>query len=81
MKIYVASSWRNLLQPGIVLALRRCGHEVYDFRNPAPGDTSEEQLASTLGHKAKVGGAHRGGVVSREVPDRPVAASGGRHHG
>jgi hypothetical protein len=38
MKIYVASSWRNLLQPGIVHALRRCGHEVYDFRNPAPGD-------------------------------------------
>ena len=34
MKIYVASSWRNLLQPGIVHALRRCGHEVYDFRNP-----------------------------------------------
>lgn len=38
MKIYVASSWKNLLQPGIVLALRRCGHEVYDFRNPAPGN-------------------------------------------
>lgn len=38
MKIYVASSWRNLLQPGIVLALRRCGHDVYDFRNPKPGD-------------------------------------------
>jgi hypothetical protein len=37
MKIYVASSWRNLLQPGIVLALRRCGHDVYDFRHPAPG--------------------------------------------
>lgn len=37
MKIYVASSWRNLLQPGIVLALRRCGHAVYDFRVPAPG--------------------------------------------
>ena len=37
MKIYVASSWRNLLQPGIVHALRRCGHEVYDFRSPAPG--------------------------------------------
>lgn len=37
MRIYVASSWRNLLQPGIVLALRRCGHEVYDFRHPAPG--------------------------------------------
>lgn len=38
MKIYVASSWRNLLQPGIVHALRRCGHEVYDFRNPTPGN-------------------------------------------
>lgn len=36
-KIYVASSWRNLLQPAIVVMLRRCGHEVYDFRNPAPG--------------------------------------------
>ncbi len=38
MNIYVASSWRNLLQPAIVLALRRCGHEVYDFKNPAPGN-------------------------------------------
>jgi nucleoside 2-deoxyribosyltransferase len=38
MKIYVASSWRNLLQPGIVHALRRCGHEVYDFKNPAPSE-------------------------------------------
>jgi hypothetical protein len=37
MRIYVASSWRNLLQPAIVHMLRRCGHEVYDFRNPAPG--------------------------------------------
>ena len=38
MKIYVASSWRNLLHPGIVHALKRCGHDVYDFRNPAPGN-------------------------------------------
>lgn len=38
MKIYVASSWRNVLQPAIVHALRRCGHDVYDFRNPKPGD-------------------------------------------
>jgi hypothetical protein len=37
VRIYVASSWRNLVQPAIVLALRRCGHEVYDFRHPAPG--------------------------------------------
>jgi hypothetical protein len=33
-RIYVASSWRNLAQPGVVAALRRAGHEVYDFRNP-----------------------------------------------
>lgn len=38
-KIYVASSWRNPLQPKVVAALRDEGHEVYDFRNPAPGNT------------------------------------------
>lgn len=38
MKIYVASSWRNDLQPKVVDRLRAVGHEVYDFRNPAPGD-------------------------------------------
>ena len=37
MKIYVASSWKNLLQPAIVCTLRRVGHEVYDFRNPDEG--------------------------------------------
>lgn len=39
MRIYVASSWRNERQPSVVKALREVGHEVYDFRNPAPGDT------------------------------------------
>ena len=39
MKIYVASSWRNDAQPGVVAFLREHGHEVYDFRNPAEGDT------------------------------------------
>lgn len=38
MKIYVASSWRNPYQPKVVAALREAGHEVYDFRNPAPGE-------------------------------------------
>jgi hypothetical protein len=32
-KIYVASSWRNAIQPEIVATLRQSGHEVYDFRN------------------------------------------------
>ena len=40
MKIYVASSWRNEYQQGVVLALREAGfNDVYDFRNPEPGDT------------------------------------------
>lgn len=38
MKVYVASSWRNMQQPAVVAALREAGHEVYDFRNPTPGD-------------------------------------------
>jgi len=32
MKIYVASSWRNIHQPNVVSFLRFAGHEVYDFR-------------------------------------------------
>jgi len=38
-RIYVASSWRNLYQPAVVQVLRALGHVVYDFRNPAPGDS------------------------------------------
>lgn len=34
MKIYVASSWRNVTQPLVVEELRKEGHEVYDFKNP-----------------------------------------------
>lgn len=36
-RIYVASSWRNAVQPGVVTVLRQHGHEVYDFRNPPNG--------------------------------------------
>jgi hypothetical protein len=37
MNVYVASSWRNLLQTNVVYQLRRLGHEVYDYREPEPG--------------------------------------------
>ena len=37
-RIYVASSWRCPLQPGVVHTLRAAGHAVFDFRNP-PGRT------------------------------------------
>lgn len=36
MKVYVASSWRCERQQSVVAALRAAGHEVYDFKNPAP---------------------------------------------
>lgn len=70
MKIYVASSWRNVEQPQVVEDLRSAGHEVYDFRNPAPGDSgfhwseidpnwidwTPEEYVVALDHKvAKVG--------------------------
>lgn len=38
MKIYVASSWRNAYQPGVVAMLKGTGHDIYDFRNPTEGD-------------------------------------------
>jgi nucleoside 2-deoxyribosyltransferase len=38
VKIYVASSWRNAIQPKVVEELQALGHDVYDFRNPAPGN-------------------------------------------
>lgn len=37
-RIYLASSWRNKYQPGVVEMVRSWGHEVYDFREPTPGD-------------------------------------------
>lgn len=36
-RIYVASSWRNVLQQGVVEVLRAGGLEVYDFKNPPNG--------------------------------------------
>lgn len=38
MRVYVASSWRNPIQDVIVTVLRTAHFEVYDFKNPAPGD-------------------------------------------
>ncbi len=37
-KIYAASSWRNGYQETVVRFLRDNGHEVYDFKNPEPGN-------------------------------------------
>ena len=34
-KVYVASSWRNTIQPEVVRLLRSAGFRVYDFKDPA----------------------------------------------
>ena len=36
--IYVASSWRNAVYPGVVQSLRDAGLSCYDFRNPLDGE-------------------------------------------
>lgn len=73
MKVYVASSWRNPLQVGIVHALRALKIEVYDFRRPAPdkhgfswGDIDSdwknwppEKLRESLKHPVAVAGFER----------------------
>lgn len=61
--IYVASSWRNPYQPGIVAALRSEGHEVYDFRRPAGRDDGfhwTEVMPSYSGDAATWGGVSPG---------------------
>jgi hypothetical protein len=48
MKIYLASSWRNMLQPTLVLLLRKHGHEVYDFKHPQRIDINGQKQAEQL---------------------------------
>lgn len=64
--IYVASSWRNDIQPSVCNWLKKVGHHVYDFRNP-PGqagfawrniedgwkDWTKEQYKELLHHHPK----------------------------
>ncbi len=73
MKIYVASSWRNQWQQGVVRVLRHAGFDVYDFRNPAPGEHgfawsdidpnwqswTTDQYAEALKHPIAVAGFQR----------------------
>src|SRR5262245_42390399 len=41
MNIYVAPSWRNVWQPGVVKLLCACGHAVYDVREARPHGAGE----------------------------------------
>lgn len=37
-RVYVASSWRNLMQQAVCATFKAAGIPHYDFHNPAPGD-------------------------------------------
>lgn len=73
MRIYVASSWRNPHQQKVVEVLRAAGHDVYDFRNPAPGNNG-------FGWRQVHSGYQRGDLVTaaqwRAMVDHPVAREG-----
>jgi hypothetical protein len=73
MKIYVASSWRNVHQPKVVEVLRSAGHEVYDFRHPTAGSDgfSWRQADPTWKPGDLVTVAHW-----RRLVDSPVALDG-----
>ncbi len=73
MKIYVASSWRNAHQPRVVEVLRSAGHEVYDFRNPLPGNEgfSWQQADPTYQR-----GLHVTAERWRRMVDHPIALEG-----
>lgn len=73
-KIYVASSWRNDLQPVVVTALRAAGHEVYDFKNPeSRTGFAWSQVEGT--HELR--GADKWPAAAlREVLQHPVALAG-----
>ena len=60
MKVYVASSWRNDRLDEVIAALRKAGHEVFDFRavtgfhwsdiDPDWQSWSHEVYLEALGH-------------------------------
>lgn len=54
--VYVASSWRNPIQPAVCAALRSAGIDHYDFKNPEGGtgfSWKEVKTGSTPGVAGK----------------------------
>ncbi|BCW88031.1 hypothetical protein sos41_11690 [Alphaproteobacteria bacterium SO-S41] len=71
-RIYVASSWRNEQQPAVVAALRESGHEVYDFKNPAPDNDGFRWSDCSAHGDAKSGPRD----FARVVTQSPIARRG-----
>jgi hypothetical protein len=77
VRVYVASSWRNPGQAGIVHILRRCGHDVYDFRHPALGNDGFHWTAIDPGWKAWTPQQYREALrhpIARESYELDMAA-------
>jgi hypothetical protein len=76
VKVYVASSWRNPTQPEMVSMLRSRRHEVYDFREPRPGEHgfSWHNLDATLPRGPA--DLHLPARQIVEMLDHPVAEAG-----
>lgn len=75
-RIYLASSWRCSTQPHVLATLRAAGHEVYDFRNPEPGNAgfAWSQVGNVQGVKpymeaAKSAIAARGFLLDKTAMD------------
>lgn len=75
--IYLASSWRNDVQPLALGVLRAAGHEVYDFRNPESGN-SGFHWSSVYGRKGDAATWSEGVPAAEMLTglDHPLAVTG-----
>ncbi len=62
LNIYVASSQRNQIQPAVIQALRANGHTVYDYKQPAPGESGFAFSAIDPNWQSWTGDTYRAGL-------------------
>lgn len=73
-RIYVASSWRNKVQPLVVRYLRSEGHDVYDFRDPGTAGGAFGWVEIDLGSDRPWHGWTNADAI--EALEHPVARAG-----
>ncbi|HUU14088.1 MAG TPA: hypothetical protein VM182_10305 [Terriglobia bacterium] len=73
MNIYVASSWKNERQPGVVDLLRAHRHAVFDFRHPCLDDEGFHWSEIDPDWESWTAAEYRAAL------DHPVAQEGFRH--
>lgn len=60
--VYVASSWRNFMQPAVVATLRAAGIDCYDFRNPEGGTGFSWREVKSEGGPGSIVPGHARGI-------------------